>query len=327
LSKKELDWWKKRIGILKGLSEQAQEFCPEIAEAAKNYQNNDENVGAWSFLKLLTLAYYINVYTTIAQKNFSDIFYIDLFAGDGFNNLRGLNEVIAGSPVIARIAPQKETKEGISKDFTEFILVEQDAKKAERLSKIMPENATIFTKDANDSAVMEYIEKRMAACRKPHYFAFIDPYCMQIKWSTLERLMNLPGDLIINFMTTPISRVWGSFHSEVKEDKPGREIFDEFFGDDSWLHVPPARDGGKVEDLLEIYVNKIEPYRKKRIPIKVRGLSGNFCYHMIVVTKEYCPWEDAINRVKTRVESVTDARIKNLFDIFNGRQGTLDDFY
>lgn len=327
MSKSDLDWWKTQIKVLKGLSEEAQEFCPDISVATDDYQNKDEHVGAWSFQKLLTLSYYIAVYTNIAKSNFSDIFYIDLFAGDGFNFLRGINEAIVGSPVIAHIVPRKKTQKGLSKEFDELILVENDKEKAVRLAKVIPDNAVIFQKDANDPEVMDYIEQRMKACKKPHYFVFIDPYCMQIKWSTLERLLNLPGDLIINFMTTPISRVWGSFHSEVKEDPPSRDQFDEFFGDDSWLKIPPARDGGSIEDLLKIYIEKIRQYRKKIIPIKVRGLTGNFCYHMIVATKEYCPWEDAIQRVKSKVESVTDRKIKELFDIFNGRQGTIDDFF
>lgn len=327
MSKKDLEWWKTRIRVLKGLSEEAQEFCPDVSIATDDYQIEDEDVGAWSFQKLLTLSYYISVYTTIAKSNFSEIFYIDLFAGDGFNFLRGINEAIVGSPVIAYIVPRKKTKTGASKEFDELILVENDIVKAKRLSRVIPDNAIIFQKNANDPEVMDYIEKRMKSCKNPHYFAFIDPYCMQIKWPTLERLLKLPGDLIINFMTRPISRVWGSYHSEVKEERPSKDQFNEFFGDDSWLLVPPARDGGSTEDLLNIYIEKIGQYRKKIIPIKVRGLTGSFCYHMIVATKQYCPWEDAINRVKSKVESVTDRRIKELFDIFNGRQGTIDDFF
>jgi len=321
-----IKWWMKRIAVLKGLSEEAKEFCPDIAEATIHY-DSDEDVGSWSFLKLLTLAYYISVYTNIAKKWFEKIVYIDLFAGDGFNYLRGINEAIIGSPVIAYTVPRKNTKKGENKDFDQMILVEIDKKKAQCLQKVIPKTAMIFPTSANDPEVMHFIKKSLLDGRNNHYLAFIDPYAMQIHWNTLKELMKIPGDLIIIFLTNSVQRIWGSYYKE--KDKPDKKILDDFFGDERWLEIPPSIEGGSIEDLLQLYISKIQTYREIVIPIKVHGLKGNFCYHMLVATrstKSKSQWLDAVYRVKEKVEKVTDKDIELFFQVYNGQQLTMDDF-
>jgi len=328
--KSNIDWWKDRIKDLKGHSEKCLEYYPEVAKQAKEYED-DEDVGVWAFLKLLTLAYYVSVYTTIAKDYFDKIIYIDLFAGNGFNKLKLVNEVIIGSPLIAKVVPIKETKKGKTKEFDNLIFVEKNPEKVNDLKKLfLPSEALILNEDANSSVVIETIKKYMSK-GKNHYFAFIDPYAMQIKWKTLEELLQKNGDLIINFMTTPIQRIWGRYHSpEIIENKPNARQFNDFFGDESWLNVPAPGKGGKAEDLLNLYIEKIKKYRDIVIPIKVKGLKGNFCYHMIVATKRTGGtqrWLDAIYKVKEKVESVKDSDIVNFFDIYNGKQALLEEFY
>ena len=328
--KSNIKWWQDRVNVLKGRSEEAKEYCPEITETAEIYDDK-EGVGAWSFLKLLVLGYYVSVYTSIAKERFGRIAYIDLCAGDGFNRIKGINEVIAGSPVLAHIIPRKRTKEGKSKEFDQIILIEKNKNKSEKLKQVMPKTAHILNADANSDEAIEFIKEKLMEKDIQHFIAFIDPYGFEINWRTIKELLLLKGDLIINFMTTSIQRPWGSFHSDKKDliMRPKKESFDLFFGDESWLDIPSPENGGTVYDLLDLYISKINKYREKVIPIQVKGLQGQYTYHLLVATRKTSGtqgWLEAVYRVRDKVESVTDKDVKTVFDIYNGRQPTLDFF-
>ena len=325
-----IKWWTDRINVLKGRSEEAKKFCPEIAETAEMYEDK-EGVGAWSFLKLLVLGYYIRVYTDIAKKRFGKIAYIDLCAGDGFNRIKGINEVIAGSPTLAYIGPRKSTKDGISKEFDQIILIEKSKRKSDKLKQIMPKTAQILNADANSEEAIDFIKEILKENNINHFLAFIDPYGFEIHWKTIEELLILKGDLIINFMTTSIQRSWGSFYSDKTKPnlRPKKESIDLFFGDESWMDIPSTEDGGTVNDLLQLYISKISKYREIVIPIQVKGLQGQYNYHLLVATIKTSGsqrWLEAVYRVRDKVESVTDKNIELFFEIYNGKQPTLEFF-
>ncbi|MBA7499882.1 hypothetical protein ES704_02633 [subsurface metagenome] len=326
-----LDWWITRIRVLQGLSAEAIEHCPEIAEATEKYEE-EEKTGSWTFLKLLTLQYYVSVYTTIAKSRFGRIAYIDLCAGDGFNRIKEINEVIVGSPVIAHIIPRKRTKNGKSKEFDTMILVEKNPKKADRLKKVMPDSAYILNADANSEDTKNFIKNKLVEEDIKHFFAFVDPNAMEVHWKTIEELLVMKGDLIINFMTSPIQRIWGSYFSDniSPKLKPKKEKFDNFFGDESWTNIPSPEEGGKIDGLLDFYMSKIREHREIVIPIHVRGLRGLFHYHMLAATRRTSGpqrWLESIERVRNKVETVTDSDIKYFFRIYRGKQKTLDSFY
>jgi len=333
--KSNIKWWTEKIDDLKGLSENAQKIDPAIAEFAADYSPwPDDDVGDWALLKLCTLRYYVEVYSNVAKKHFDKTVYIDLFAGDGFNYLRGVKDVIIGSPLVARVTPNIETKKGENKAFDKMILVEKDETKASMLRTLvefglLPENTKVFCCDANAPEVMEYIKEVLNDGGNNHYLAFIDPYTMEIEMDTLKELFKMNGDLIINFMASSIQRPWGNYHSPIQKSKPSKEKFDKFFGDESWLKVKPSFEGGSVNEMLPLYIEKINGHREIIKIIKVTGNKGKTFYYMIFAirrTYENSPWLKAIDAVKPRIECVDDKFIEILYQIYRGKQETLDSF-
>ncbi len=335
--KTDIEWWTERINDLKGLSKEAQQICPEVAQTTAEYNSLDEedDVGDWSLLKLCALRYYLEVYTNIAKEHFDKVIYIDLFAGDGFNYLRGVNDSIVGSPLIAHIIPRKTTKKGKNKAFDKMILVELNKRKAKCLHKLvekglLPSNTKIFNCNANSPEVMDYIKKELNDGQNNHFLAFVDPYSMQIHWNTLKELFSLNGDLIINFMASSIGRPWGNYYSKKAKIIPNKETFDKFFGDDSWLSVSPKHLGSKVSDLFPIYRKKIQSHREIVKEIEIRGNQGKTFYYMLFAIKETSknsPWVKSIDVAKHRIEKVNDDFIKRLFKIYRNEQSMLDSFY
>ncbi len=68
-------------------------------------QDNDgwwnREVGEWSKDKFHFLARYLDAFTTAMRGKWDALHYIDLFSGPGKCQIRGTNEVIDGSPLIA----------------------------------------------------------------------------------------------------------------------------------------------------------------------------------------------------------------------------------
>ena len=293
-----------------------------------NVEETDDRdaFGEWTFLKLLTLAYYIDVYTIIAKEHFDEIYYINLCAGEGLVKLRGIKEIIAGSALLGKIVPRDNKK------FNKIILVENNSDKSLKLRAILP-NAKVICEDANSVSVLSEIEKELVNENNNHYLAFVDPYTTDIDWKTIEFLLEIKGDLIINFMYSPVARIWGSYHSykvNQKEREKKKIILDQLFGDESWLDIPPKDKGGSADDLLNLYISKIRQHREIVIPIAIKGLKGSFSYYMIVAirkTKGSQNWVDTVEKVRDYVEKADDKFIKQLFSIYNQKQKTMNGFF
>ncbi len=159
--------------------------------------------GVWTAKKLERLERYLNSYMTIFKgNNKAQHFttnYIDAFAGTGYRTESGdsshgpdtlfddddLLEVASYGRGSARIALE------IPKPFDKYTFIEKDPDRASGLYDLkrdFPDRADsikIITGDAN--------EKLQAICQETNWrhnraVVFLDPYGMQVKWSTLEAI-------------------------------------------------------------------------------------------------------------------------------------------
>lgn len=171
----------------------------------------------------------------------------------------------------------------------------------------------IFCGDCNDSicGIMKQTNKRGTHC-----LSFVDPKGMEIPWSNFELLLtDIRSDIIFTFMSGGIQRLWGRVKNGNKADE---QIFNKFYGGKEWKNAENSND------LVEIYKNKIKACDKIVKDIKIQGT--NFHYHLLFITKPTQggnKWLDAIDRVKTSVESSTEVWIKEVLDQLSGRQQTL----
>lgn len=202
-------------------------------------------VGAQSTEKHYFLQHYINVFTRSMKGKWS-LHFIDLFAGGGIERLRGSNRLQWGSPMLAVHA---------SKPFDRLHLCELDREKYAalkvRIGRYRPDSQ-ILNGDANEQ--VENIARAIPA-RRALSLAFLDPYGLQLDFTTLELVTNLKADLIIFFPDRlDILRNWQRYYYDNPDSK-----LDRYLGlDSNWRAVldgtPP---GQRVEALKALYRTRL----------------------------------------------------------------------
>jgi len=313
--KTQFEWWLDRLNTLTGYNKEARNIYERFGRAYKKRY--------WTLLKLALLAYYIDIYTNIAKKHFNRIVYIDLFAGCGINEIEVNNrkEVVLGSAMLAKKVPRN------GKEFDKLILVEVDQENAKMLEEILPD-ALVIPGDCNKASVLREIIDEVYRVDKTHFLALMDPEGLELKWRTVETLLQHAGDSIINYMCAGVGRNWGNWYSERTQEtirKSLENTITEYFGCEDWKNCPPPDQGGSAENLFELYLNRVRNFKEKAIPIKVKGLKG-FHYHLILAVRKTGGaqgWIDAIYRARARIEKTTEQDIEKLLDVFQGRQSQL----
>jgi three-Cys-motif partner protein len=147
-------------------------------------------VGEWSRDKHYFLSRYIDAFTTsMKNKKWSGLHYIDIFAGAGIEKLKDSGELDWGSPMIAAQSHFP---------FTRLHLCERVSKKynalKKRISNVKPESQ-ILHGDANEKIydiVKEIPDGSLS-------LAFLDPYGLHLEFDTLRILSDKRADLIIFF--------------------------------------------------------------------------------------------------------------------------------
>jgi len=147
-------------------------------------------VGEWSYNKHWFLTRYIDAFTTsMKNKKWNGLHYIDLFAGAGIEKLKTSQKLNWGSPMIAAKAPHR---------FDRLHLCEKSKRKYNvlmtRIAKIRPDSQ-VLNGDANKE-IHEIVREIPQGTLS---LAFLDPYGLHLDYETLKVLSNVRADLIIFF--------------------------------------------------------------------------------------------------------------------------------
>jgi len=182
--------------------------------------------------KLTILQRSISMFTTsMRNKEWAAINYLDLLAGPGKNRLGESGEVILGSPLLAL-----ETRF----PFDNYFFVESGRQEFADLEKRVRSSPLyncirMYNEDCNDAirkiiTEIDRIDKNSTRGRKSLNLAFIDPEGLEIHWKTIEILgERTRSDLIINFSTSGITRNIRQLSKLTKET-----AMDKFFGTREW---------------------------------------------------------------------------------------------
>lgn len=275
----------------------------------------------WTFLKLVVVGYYMDVYSNIAKKNFHNIAYFDLFAGPGINYIERLGLYVGGSPYLASNTPKPK------KQFNDIILFELDQNKCKTLKLVVPE-ATVSCLDCNCANALQNVE--MAMKRNRHCLAFVDPEGIkEIKWTTLENLFRFKGDVIINYPSSVVERQHGTFFGKQEEsirNRAGMRLT-EFFGNRDWENVNPEENARGV-NLFSLYLEGISKFYPSYEVIELGQERGGYKYHLIIATKKReAPWFSAVRTVKKMVSRVTFIELERFAAIWRGKQKRLTDYF
>jgi|ERR1700674_382617 len=213
----------------------------------------DHSVGPWAKEKLDALSRYLGYYTTVLKKQghwLRGTIFVDAFAGPGLSHVRtktkgakapdlfgseaesdnGEIEYLKGSPRVAL---------DIANPFNTYIFIDNDIQRVAELTALKTEYAgkrtiEVHKKDAN-VALLSWLA---SGIDWGHHRAvvFLDPFGMQVPWSTIEALAKTKAiEVIINF---PLGMAIQRLLTKSGEIPEGWQIsLDSFFGSPEWRQL------------------------------------------------------------------------------------------
>ena len=215
-------------------------------------------VGPWAEEKLGCLKKYLNAYTTIMSKqNWCEKYwYVDAFAGPGALRVRNkdsqtsvqeflpglspfvernitedLRQLIDGSPQIALNA---------TPPFSDYLFIDLDSEHLQSLKSLKLKHQKINScridiQEGDCNVILqEWLAKNdWNKCRG---VIFLDPFGMQVPWTTIEKIANTKAlEIIINF---PVGMAIQRLLRNNAEFTPSeKKKSDDYFGTDEWLEV------------------------------------------------------------------------------------------
>jgi three-Cys-motif partner protein len=154
--------------------------------------------GPWTEIKLDAVCYYLECYTKALSQRQFDLWYVDVFAGTGDRTngklTGGLLELEPVRWVTETLPGSAKRAMNIRPPFKHFIFNESDNEHQKALRAIKEANKSldieIIGDDAN-AAITEIFSRavwRRGASGGARAVVFLDPYALQVDWSTLEFL-------------------------------------------------------------------------------------------------------------------------------------------
>lgn len=227
-------------------------------------------------LKLSLIESYLKAFTTALRPQFSELWYIDAFAGTGervvkqsavpANLLPGIAEKIERRRGSARIALE------ISPPFDRVVFMEKKRSYCLALEKLKEEYAhrriDIVRGDANSAIEAEIDAIKWSGKRA---VMFLDPYGMAVNWSTLERIRKTEA-IDVWYLVSLAGLFRQATRDPSKIDESKRAAITRMLGTDEWMSA--WYDAPKKFDLLGEYdeayqriadVTAIEAFVDKRL--------------------------------------------------------------
>jgi len=210
--------------------------------------------------KLTILSGYISRFTTsMRNKKWRALNYIDLHAGPGKNRFKPSGDIGIGSPLIA-LTTQRSFKNYffVELGHQEHLTLEQRIQATEIKSGI-----NLYKGDCNveiDKIILKLNQidrEKIPDMWGSLNLAFVDPEGLEIEWKTIEKLGKQNRmDLIINFSTSGITRNIKQFFESDEET-----AIDRFFGTHEWRDIYSklqVKDNTIVRrELLDFYIHRL----------------------------------------------------------------------
>ncbi|MFN3465306.1 MAG: three-Cys-motif partner protein TcmP [Terricaulis sp.] len=227
--------------------------CTRAASRRSERIDAETAVGPWAKEKLGALRHCLTYFNRVLKNQTwcTERIYVDAFAGPGRSPIRtkankplpmldllaesdetasagsDLTEYVNGSPRVALEIPDP---------FTRYIFVETADDRIAKLQAMRDEHGAtraieIVKREANE-ALLDLIE-RQTFHAKSRSFIFLDPFAMQLPWSTIEALARTKTvEVIINF---PLGMAIQRLLTRSAEWMPGwEETLDVYFGSTAW---------------------------------------------------------------------------------------------
>lgn len=154
--------------------------------------------GPWTEIKLDAVVYYLECYTRALRRTTLDLWYIDAFAGSGERSEQRLvGGIFDGTPLETRtekLAGSARRALAVEPRFHHFVFIEQNEERCAALAALKVEfpdrDIHVLRGDANSEIIRLFNEGpwRLKDRGPRRGVVFLDPYSLQVDWSTLEAL-------------------------------------------------------------------------------------------------------------------------------------------
>lgn len=184
--------------------------------------------GPWTTKKLAKVREYLVAYQNVMLNNsWARTVYIDAFSGSGAVMLRGATAPTDGSALQAI---------GLSRPFSEYHLIDK-AKPLARLRKQVEERyhdrlERVRTHVGDVNEVLPVLLRSLTS--KHRAVAFIDPYGMQLDWTTLQSIAACPKVDLWLLVPTGIGLQRVATKNRANMPSAWQKRVDRFLGDSSW---------------------------------------------------------------------------------------------
>jgi three-Cys-motif partner protein len=267
----------------------------------------DGSVGPWAKEKLEALRRYLEFYTKVLKNQghwLKGTLFVDAFAGPGLSRVRtkekaedtlGLFDPSDDEEEIEYLKGSPRQALDIANPFTAYIFVEKNPKRIAELRALAEEyrgRRTIEVQHEDANAALQELLARKVDWRAHRAVVFLDPFGMQVPWSTIETLARTKAiEVIINF---PLGMAIQRLLKRSGEIPEGWQIsLDTFFGSPHWRKLAYEENTGlfgpvkaKVNDagiqLLEWYRKRLRAaFGHVSTPYLIKNTRGNPLYYLI----------------------------------------------
>ncbi|MBM2816542.1 MAG: hypothetical protein HW421_3304 [Ignavibacteria bacterium] len=236
-------------------------------------------VRQWSMDKLKYFGHYASIFTNSMKERWDKLVYIDLFSGSGICKIKETGKTILGSPLIAMELPIK---------FDKYIFCEKDEERLEALknrsrSRYNNLDISYILGDCNENIekIMDALP-RFSKKNKILSFCFIDPFSLNIKFNTIQKMSKYLVDILLNL--SEISSIRNE-HNYIKDNS---SVIADLIGENNWY-----QNYSKSNESLSLFIfnslnNKfnsiqyLEPENFPQIRSNVKNLP---LYHLIFYSR------------------------------------------
>jgi three-Cys-motif partner protein len=207
--------------------------------------------GQHTDLKLSVIEKYLSGYTTALRSQFSQLWYIDAFAGTGSRTVRTVttgNDLLE-TPVIERVDVRRGSAQialDTKPDFDFLVFIEQNPRYVAVLNDLAARNLQkriqVISGDAN-AALRSLVASNQWTNKRA--VVFLDPYGMEVEWSTLQALASTKA--IDVWFLFPLAGLFRQATRKLTDIDPSkRAALIRMFGDDAWeQELYPTQGDGK----------------------------------------------------------------------------------
>jgi three-Cys-motif partner protein len=247
-----------------------------------------DEVGYWTEIKLSILRDYSQAYATILhkQQSIKHFSYIDGFAGAGSHKSKRTGDIIDGSPAIAlKIQPP----------FNHYHFIDLDGDRVQMLRQMASgrNDVTVYEGDCNKVLLDEVFPQ----CRYDQYrraLCVLDPYGLNPDWEVIRKAAEMRSiEIFINFMIMDANmNVLWKDPDKVHPSQITR--MNTFWGDDSWKRTSYMKQGTLFDndiDEKKANIEVAEAYRARLRdvagfkyvpdPIPMRNSKGAVVYYLV----------------------------------------------